>query len=229
MLDCGFSVKEAEKRLARLDVLPAEVAGILVTHEHGDHIRGVFKFARRYGAPVWLSYGTYQAARADSDGVDVRFCRDDEAFQVAGLTVLPYTVPHDAREPLQYCISSERCKLGVLTDVGHKTDRIVSALSACDALVLEWNHDSDMLANSSYPYSLKQRIAGPHGHLSNAIAEQILREVDRSRLKLVIAAHLSKQNNLPELVEKRMADVLQGELIEIEIASQLQGFGWKML
>ncbi len=229
MLDCGFSVKEAERRLARLDVLPGEVAGIIVTHEHGDHIRGVFKFARRYDTPVWLSYGTYQAARADSDGVDVRFCRDDEPFQIAGLTVHPYTVPHDAREPLQYCISSERCKLGVLTDVGHKTERILSALAACDALVLEWNHDSDMLANSSYPYSLKQRIAGPHGHLSNAVAEEILREVDRSRLKLVIAAHLSQQNNRAELVEQRMAHVLQGELIAAEIACQHQGFGWKML
>ncbi|GGC90444.1 MBL fold metallo-hydrolase [Undibacterium terreum] len=227
MLDCGFSVKEAERRLARLDMLPAEVAGIVVTHEHGDHIRGVFKFARRYGTPVWLSYGTYQAAQADSHGVDIHFCRDDEVFSIGELQVHPYTVPHDAREPLQYCISSSGCKLGVLTDVGHKTDRIVSALSGCDALVLEWNHDAEMLSNSSYPYSLKMRIGGPHGHLSNAVAAEILREVDKSKLKLVIAAHLSQQNNKPELVERLMADVLEGAMIEIGIACQHQGFGWK--
>ncbi|MES2103694.1 MAG: MBL fold metallo-hydrolase [Pseudomonadota bacterium] len=227
MLDCGFSVKEAERRLARLDVLPAEIAGIVVTHEHGDHIRGVFKFARRYGTPVWLSYGTYQAAEADSHGADIHFCRDDEPFHIAGLMLQPYTVPHDAREPLQYCLSSEGCKLGVLTDVGHKTDRILSALSACDALVLEWNHDSEMLSNSSYPFSLKRRIGGSHGHLSNAVAADILREVDKSRLKLVIAAHLSQQNNRPALVEDLMAEVLGGKLIDIEIACQYQGFGWK--
>ncbi len=229
MLDCGFSVKEAERRLARLDVAPEQIAGIAVTHEHGDHIRGVFKFARRYGTPVWLSHGTYQAAQADSHGVDIRFCRDGEAFHVGGLVLQPYTVPHDAREPLQYCISNAYYKLGVLTDVGHKTDRIVSALSACDALVLEWNHDSKMLSDSSYPPSLKRRIGGSHGHLSNAIAADILREVDKSKLKLVIAAHLSRQNNRPELVGRLIAGVLEGELIEIEIASQQYGFDWKTL
>lgn len=227
MLDCGFSVKEAEKRLARLGVLPQEIAGIAVTHEHGDHIRGVFKFARRYGTPVWLSYGTYQAAQADCHGVELHFCRDDEPFHIGSLMLQPYTVPHDAREPLQYCISSDRCKLGVLTDVGHKTDRIIAALSACDALVLEWNHDSEMLSNSSYPPSLKRRIGGLHGHLSNSVAADILRGVDKSRLKLVVAAHLSQQNNRPELVEELMAGVLEGALVDIAVACQYQGFDWK--
>jgi phosphoribosyl 1,2-cyclic phosphodiesterase len=227
MLDCGFSVKEAERRLARLDMLPAQVTGIVVTHEHGDHIRGVFKFARRYGTPVWLSYGTSQAAQLDSHGVDLHFCKDDEPFSIGSLMLQPYTVPHDAREPLQYCIVNERSKLGVLTDVGHKTDRIIAALSGCDALVLEWNHDSEMLSNSSYPLSVQRRIGGLHGHLSNSVAADILREVDKSKLKLVIAAHLSRQNNRPELVEELMANVLGGAMIDVEVACQHQGFGWK--
>src|SRR5450631_1838779 len=116
MVDCGFGIRETERRLARLDMAAADLAGILVTHEHQDHIGGVFKFARRHRIPVWLSFGTYQAVRDQCDGVTLHFCRDGDRLAIGDLELVPYTVPHDAREPVQYAASDGRAKLGVLTD-----------------------------------------------------------------------------------------------------------------
>jgi phosphoribosyl 1,2-cyclic phosphodiesterase len=225
MLDCGFVTREVEKRMARLQMSPTELAGIIVTHEHSDHIGGVFKLARRYKLPVWLSHGTLQAARSDSEGVDVRICRDGDALVIGDLEIRPYTVPHDSREPLQYVASDGVRKLGVLTDIGQTTPHVTAALSGCDALLLEFNHDSTMLANSAYPPFLKSRIAGPLGHLSNEHSAQLLASLDRSKLKRLVAAHLSKKNNTPELVREEIDKVIDKE-VEVVIAGQDQGFDW---
>lgn len=226
MLDCGFALRETERRLQRLAVDPASLSGILVTHEHSDHVGGVFKLARRYQLPVWLSYGTWQAVKDAASGVDVRFCRDHVPFTIGALEILPYTVPHDAREPLQYVARNSRLQLGVLTDVGHPTPHLVASLAACDALLLECNHDVDLLADSRYPPSLKSRIGGPFGHLSNAHAAEILAALDRSRLNKIVGAHLSQQNNTPELARSAMDSVVKAEPIEVLIACQEEGFGW---
>ncbi|MEO8837409.1 MAG: MBL fold metallo-hydrolase, partial [Herbaspirillum sp.] len=183
MLDCGFALRETERRLERAGIAPAALSGIIVTHEHQDHVNGVFKFARRYHVPVWLSFGTYSAVRRDCKDVDLRFCRDDESFTIGGLELTPYTVPHDAREPLQFVASDGSARLGVLTDAGQSTAHLLQALGGCDALVLECNHDRRMLADSSYPPSLKQRIGGAYGHLSNDTSAEILGALDQSRLK----------------------------------------------
>ena len=135
-------------------------------------------------------------------------------------------MPHDAREPLQYVASDGVRRLGVLTDVGMPTPHLVAALGLCDALLLECNHDSQMLADSSYPHSLKSRISGPYGHLSNDHASQILDAVDRSRLNKVVGAHLSQQNNTPELARQAIESVVGQEDVEILIACQEQGFDW---
>lgn len=226
MLDCGFPLKETERRLRRLGIEPADLAGIMVTHEHQDHVGGVFKFSRRHRIPVWLSFGTWQAVRKDCDGVAVEFCRDGEPVAIRDLEFLPYTVPHDAREPLQYVASNGRRKLGVLTDAGQSTPHLVRALSGCDALMLECNHDRQMLANSAYPPSLKWRIGGAYGHLSNDTTAQILGVLDKSRLNTVIGAHLSKQNNTPELARAALCSVVGEDVIEVMIACQEEGFGW---
>lgn len=224
MLDCGFAIRETERRLQRLGMAPADIAAIVVTHEHQDHVGGVFKFARRHRLPVWLSFGTFQAVRKACEGVDVHFCRDSEGLVIGDLELIPYTVPHDAREPVQYVASDGQFKLGVLTDAGQSTPHLVGALGGCDALVLECNHDRQMLANSAYPPSLRQRIGGAFGHLSNDTSAAILAAIDRTRLKTVVGAHLSHQNNTPEIARAALCSVVPAE--QVLIACQEEGFGW---
>jgi phosphoribosyl 1,2-cyclic phosphodiesterase len=129
MLDCGFGPRELSRRFNRLDMSPDQLAGIVVTHEHSDHLGGVFQVARQYKVPVWLTHGSFESAsKHEAVGVDVHICRDGEPFDVGDLEIRPYTVPHDAREPVQYTASDGRFKLGVLTDVGHATQHLISAL-----------------------------------------------------------------------------------------------------
>lgn len=226
MLDCGFAIRETERRLARLGLSAADLTAILVTHEHQDHVGGVFKFARRHGVPVWLSYGTYLAVRKDCRDVSLHFCRDGDRLAIGALEILPYTVPHDAREPIQYCLSDGHRKLGVLTDAGQATPHLVQALGGCDALMLECNHDVQMLADSDYPGSLKKRIGGAYGHLSNENSAVILAAIDKIRLKKVVGAHLSKQNNTPELALQALLSALDTTSVEVTIACQDEGFDW---
>ncbi len=227
MVDCGFGLKEAQRRLARLEVGPEQLAGILVTHEHSDHIGGVFKLARRFHIPVWLSHGTFEGAMRDEAlGVDIRICRDGEPIAIGDLEITPYTVPHDAREPLQYLASDGLRKLGVLTDVGQSTPHLLAALDGCDALLLEFNHDSEMLASSAYPAWLKARIAGPLGHLSNDHSADILAGLDKSRLRKLVAAHLSQKNNTRALARTAIDAVIGGQGIDVMVAQQDEGFGW---
>jgi phosphoribosyl 1,2-cyclic phosphodiesterase len=226
MLDCGFGLRETERRLARLGVRPSELAGIMVTHEHQDHVGGVFKFARRHRIPVWLSVGTYHALREDVSGVRVHFCRDGDRIAIGDLELFPYTVPHDAREPIQYLASDGQVKLGILTDAGQSTQHLVNALGGCNALMLECNHDRQMLADSSYPPTLKRRIGGPYGHLSNHATAGILAALNQVRLRTVVGAHLSQQNNTPDLARAALCGALINSDAEIIIACQEDGFEW---
>ena len=228
MLDCGFGLREAESRLSHLHIDPKQLSGIIVTHEHQDHVGGVFRLARRHKIPVWMTHGTLESVRDEADGVTVHICRDGEPFVIGDLEIQPYTVPHDAREPVQYTATDGIRKLGVLTDVGHSTPHLMKALSGCDALVLEFNHDTDMLSQSVYPPWLKSRIGGQLGHLSNQQSADILQALDRSRLQRVIAAHSSKKNNSPDKVRSLIEGVLAGSDVEIVIADQASGFDWML-
>lgn len=226
MLDCGFAVRETERRLQRLGMAPTDIHAIVVTHEHQDHVGGVFKFARRHKIPVWLSYGTFRAVEKHCDDVVFHFCRDGETVTIRDLEFIPYTVPHDAREPVQYVAQDGMFRFGVLTDAGHVTPHMINALSGCDALLLECNHDRQILANSDYPPSLKQRIGGAYGHLANDSTAEMLTAVDKSRLKTVIGAHLSRQNNTPELARGALCGATDPAAIRIVIACQDDGFDW---
>src|SRR5690606_20562778 len=199
---------------------PSSLHGIIVTHEHHDHIAGVFKFARRHRVPVWLSYGTWHAAKGKCEDVALNICRDGEAFAIGDLEILPYTVPHDAREPVQYLARDAYFTLGVLTDAGHATPHMLDTLTGCDALLLECNHDVDMLAPSHYPTSLKQRVGGRLGHLSNDTAAEILDAIDQSRRRKVVGAHLSQHNNTPELAEQALHKGLKNHDAEVILACQ---------
>ncbi len=234
LLDCGLGKRETARRLARLGLAPSDLAGIIVTHEHDDHVGGVFAFAAQHALPVWITHGTWRAALeagkgGEDSGVEVNLVDGRAAFQVGDIHVQPFTVPHDAREPVQYVVSDGAFRVGVLTDIGASTPHVESVLSGCDALVLECNHDLDMLGASGYPKWLQERISGPFGHLDNGQARSLLESLDRSRLRHVIGAHLSQQNNSPELARRALASALGCEESWIGIATQEEGFDWREL
>ena len=230
MLDCGFGLREIERRLARHAVEPDSLDAILVTHEHSDHVGGVYKLAARHGVPVYLSHGTRSATAGSAPaGVELRVVDVHTPFAIGEIEVLPYPVPHDAREPVQFAFGDGAVRLGVLTDAGRSTTHIVRMLSGCDALVLECNHDVDMLRGSDYPPSLKARIAGEFGHLSNAESAAILASLDRSRLRFLFAAHLSRRNNRPDIAREALAGVLGCRPDEVGVADQDDGFAWVTL
>jgi phosphoribosyl 1,2-cyclic phosphodiesterase len=228
MLDCGFGLAETEKRLARAGLLPEDLDAIVVTHEHSDHIGGVARFARKHNIPVWLTHGTAKVLNEGSISSSLlHFVDPHNGFAVGDIHVTPYLVPHDAYEPVQYVFSDGRARLGVLTDTGTITDHIKATLSGCDALVLECNHDLELLMNGPYPASLKKRVAGRFGHLDNLTAASLLSGVDCSRLKHVVAAHLSRQNNLPCLATAALAEALSCAQDWIGVAEQASGFLWR--
>ena len=228
LIDCGFGIRDTVARLARIGVAPEAVTAIIVTHEHSDHVGGVAAFAARYQTPVWLTFGTLCAVAERFAGLPKVYGFDtDDAFAIDAIEVRPFPVPHDAREPVQFVCGDGQWRLGVLTDLGVSTVHVEASLSGCDALVLECNHDSGMLANGHYPYALKQRIAGRFGHLDNDAAGVLLSRLDNSKLKHVFAAHLSQHNNLPDLARAALATALGCSLDWIGIAEQQDGFGWR--
>ncbi len=231
LLDCGFGLADTARRLQRLSLFPESIDGIVVTHEHDDHVGGVPRFARKHDIPVYLTHGTLMAAGvARFEGVVVNVIDSHCTLPVGDIQLQPFPVPHDAREPAQFVFSDGEKSLGVLTDTGISTSHIESMLSATDALVLECNHDRDMLMNSAYPHTLKQRIAGRLGHLDNSAASGLLRALrmhNKGRLQHVIAAHLSKQNNTPALARQALAEALDCAEDWIGVATQDEGFAWR--
>ena len=230
LIDCGLTLTETERRLERLGVAAAGISGILVTHEHGDHASGVFDFAAAHRVTVYLTHGTLAAMRQEGkviDGVRTVIVDGRQSLALDDVQVHPFTVPHDSREPVQYVLSDGASKLGVVTDVGTTTAHLQQVLSGLDALVLECNYDRDMLWSGAYPKWLKERIGGPFGHLDNLDSERLLAGLDRSRLKHVIGAHLSRQNNRPQLARAALARAMGCEESWIGLATQDDGFGWR--
>jgi phosphoribosyl 1,2-cyclic phosphodiesterase len=230
MLDCGFSTTECMRRLARLGLEPAALDAILVTHEHDDHVSGVARLARRFGIPVYLSYGTYAASATERSGFpEIVIIDSHTPLAIGDIEVSPYPVPHDAREPTQFVFGDGERRLGVLTDAGASTPHIEAMLSGLDALVLECNHDLELLKGGAYPERLKERISGRYGHLDNDQAAQLLASIDRRSLQHVVAAHLSQKNNRPDLACAALAGVLNCTPDWVAVASQADGFDWRML
>ena len=227
MMDCGFSLADTKARLERLGLVASQLTAIVVTHEHEDHLGGVARFAKRFAIPVHLTRGTAQWLPEDFPLSLVRIIDSHTVFAIGDLQVEPFPVPHDAREPVQYVFGDGASRVGVVTDLGCTTAHVEEKLSGCDALVLECNHDLDMLMGGAYPVSLKHRVSGRFGHLSNHDAGAILTNLDCSRLKHIVAAHLSKQNNTPALAVAALARALGCEDTWIGIAQQETGFDWR--
>jgi len=225
LVDCGFSCTEVEKRLARLGLQPSDLDAILVTHEHSDHISGVARLSRRYQLPVWMTAGTEAAHKG---GAVAQWCciNSHQAFCIGHFQVQPFPVPHDAREPCQFVFSDTRRRLGLLTDVGSLTPHLLHALDGLDALILECNHDPEMLANGSYPAHLKRRVGGPYGHLSNQQAAEIVGKINTERLQHLVAAHISEKNNQPRLALGHLAAVIGACGPDLLAADQPAGMPW---
>ncbi len=230
LLDCGLNLRDTERRLARLGLQPADIDAILVTHEHGDHAHGVFDFAAAHDITVYLTHGTMAALKAEGrvvEGVRMVMVNGRQSEALEGMLIFPFTVPHDAREPVQFVLSDGDRRLGVLTDIGAPTAHVAQVLSGLDALVLETNYDRELLWNGAYPRWLKQRIAGPFGHLDNEDSARLLGALDCSKLKHLIGAHLSESNNRPDLVRAVLARALGCAETWIGLASQDEGFSWR--
>jgi phosphoribosyl 1,2-cyclic phosphodiesterase len=226
LIDCGFPAREIENRLSRLSVDPQTLDGILVTHEHGDHIRGVGAMARRYALPVWMTAGTYRSASYGTLPTLNRIDCHAGWITIGDLEVLPFPVPHDAREPCQFLFQTGGRRLGLLTDTGHVTPHIKERLQDCDALILEFNHDREMLLKGPYPPSLQARVGGPQGHLSNTQAVGLLAELSDERLQCLLASHLSEKNNTRNQVELAVGDVVPKLAALLFFAAQEQESRW---
>lgn len=224
LVDCGFTVKETEIRLALAGIDPHDIDAILVTHEHGDHIRGVGALSRKYQIPTMMTHGT-----AQHDGLgrlpQLHIINCQREFVVGDIAITPVIVPHDAREPCQFVFQCAKRRLGLLTDLGTVTPHVVDSYRHCDALMLECNHDSNMLAMGPYPVSLKRRVGGQWGHLNNRQSAGLLEQIETARLQHLVISHISETNNTAELaLAAVLSRVSSGQ--PVLLATQNTGFDW---
>jgi phosphoribosyl 1,2-cyclic phosphodiesterase len=226
LIDCGLGIRELHKRLGAAGMLAEQVDAIFITHEHADHIGCARSLAVRERIPIYMSHGTWVAiGEPDFDGL-LRIVADGQDITVGALHVRPFTVPHDAREPLQLTCTDGAVRLGVLTDLGRASDHVLQQLAGCATLLLECNHDPVMLETGSYPWPLKRRISGGWGHLANEAAAAIASTLRATGLKQVVAAHLSEQNNRPELARAALAPAMGCEPQDIRVADGPRGCDW---
>ncbi len=212
LVDAGFSARDLAHRMESLDVSPGSLAGIVITHDHADHTRGMGVFARRHGTPLYLTRGTREACAKLLTGAEVlREYRAGVPFRVGAVEVEPFITVHDAREPVGIALVDDATgsRLGVATGLGRPTAGIRHALARCEILVLEANHDAVLLQEAPYPWNVKARIRSSHGHLSNRAAAQFARELFHDGLLAVVLAHLSGESNRPELAQRVVGSALR--------------------
>lgn len=231
LLDCGFSTKELDKRLAVVGLLATQLDAVLITHEHHDHAAGAYRVAKRWRLPLYSTFGTLTAAYASAAPEwaghhALHYVTPGSEFIIGDIQVYPIAVPHDAREPVQYRFCAAGRKLAVLTDAGSPTPTLKQALDGLHALVLECNHDVDLLKQSAYRPSLKQRILSDWGHLSNAQAAQLLASLDNRHLNALWCAHLSQSNNTPALAQAALASAVGWPCERVHVLGQAQPGQW---
>ena len=226
LIDAGLSGKELQRRMADKGLDPASLDAILVSHEHTDHIRGVGIMSRRFGLPVHISESTFQVSRTVLGKLkDVRPFDCGRSFSVGDFAIHPFSISHDAADPAGFTLRCNGTKVGVATDLGIATGVVENHLAACDALILEANHDPQMLIDGPYPWHLKQRIRSRSGHLSNEDAALLLETLIHERLAHVILAHLSEENNSPGKARQTVETVVDGHCTALHVASQTAGTG----
>ncbi|MBF8438106.1 MBL fold metallo-hydrolase [Halanaerobiaceae bacterium Z-7014] len=204
LIDAGLSGKELERRMKSVKLNPEDISAILVTHEHGDHIKGAGVLSRRYNIPIYASAGTWKAARKKLGKIGKGYERTiEESWQLGDFEITSFPIPHDAAEPVGFVVSDGDVNFGLATDIGYIADELYDHLKDLDCILLEANHDIDLLREGSYPGMLKRRIRGNEGHLSNDETAELLPELlktnEKSSCPVVLLSHLSAENNRPEL------------------------------
>lgn len=225
LIDCGLGVRQLAQRLAQAGLDVEDIDALFITHEHGDHVGCALTLSARHRIPLWTSQGTWQAAAGARHEACINVTADGQSVTIGALQISPFTVPHDAREPLQLRCTDGARTLGILTDLGHVTPHALACLAGCHALLLESNHDPEMLAQSSYPDFLKRRVGGALGHLSNAQASAALSALRHAQLSTVVAAHLSERNNRIPLVQDGFAQALGCAAADVQVSTRA-GLGW---
>lgn len=213
LIDAGVSSKKIETALNNLEIDPNSLDGILITHEHTDHVQGLGTFAKKFKLPVFVNQKTLDAMPKQKEKLpekDIHFFKIEEKFEIGDLRVKPFSIPHDAANPCGFNFFKDNKKVSIATDIGHMTNGIIKNLEDSIFILLESNYDPEVLKCSRYPYPLKNRIAGPTGHLSNEMAGKTISHLLNSGLKQALLGHLSKESNFPELAYKTVMDELMG-------------------
>ena len=211
LIDAGVSSKKIECALNSLEIAPESIDGILITHEHSDHVQGLGTFAKKFNLPVFVNQKTLDAMPKQKEKIsekNINIFKIEEKFEIGDLKIKPFSIPHDAANPCGFNIFKDNKKISIATDIGHMTRGILKNLEDSIFIMLESNYDPDVLMYSKYPYPLKSRIAGPNGHLSNELAGKTISHLLNSGLQQAILGHLSKQSNFPELAYKTVVDEL---------------------
>lgn len=221
LFDCGLGPRVLASCLRQVNVEATTVKGLILSHEHSDHVKGLWKFRERFSVPIWGTEGTWRALGGIFD--EGAICASGRPLQTSGFTVQPVATVHDAAEPTAFLVEENGVRLGILTDTGKVTELLFERLAGCHILLLESNHDLDMLRYGPYPAALKQRIASSYGHLSNEQAREALERLVHPDLQYVVAMHLSQENNAPGLVQKELMQVLAGSSVQLAVASARGG------
>ena len=210
LIDAGVSSKKIELALANLNFDPNKISGILVTHEHSDHVQGLGTFSKKYNLPVYVNQKTLDAMPKQKEKIEknVNLIKIEEKFEINDLQIKPFSIPHDAANPCGFNICKDNKKISIATDIGHMTNGIIKNLEDSKFILIEANYDPEVLMYSKYPYPLKNRIAGPTGHLSNQSAGKTISYLLKSGLKQAMLGHLSKESNFPELAYKTVVEEL---------------------
>ena len=222
LFDCGLSCKQVELRLESIGVSPFSIDAVFLSHEHDDHIRSIHTFSKRYKVPVITSEKTFKAGRLEDKGVrDFEFVESGKVYSgFKGVDIFFMPLSHDAADPVGFVVYSNGAKFGLITDLGYATELVAHELKGCNALVVESNHDPELLKLSTYPWELKQRIASRKGHLSNSDCAKLVERIVSDKTGYIVLAHLSEENNNPDIALMNVLRVVKGMGISVDVAKQ---------
>ena len=225
LVDCGFTMKETVARMYSLGVSPGEITAILLSHEHGDHVKGVGPLSRKFGLPVWCTHGTYHRAR-DNRFSSIRLFHAHDGFDIGDISVDPFPTPHDAAESCQFVFEASSTRFANVTDLGVCTAHVKDKLKGIHGLVVECNYDSQMLADGPYPPALQARIRSNFGHLGNDQAATLLKSLDHPQLQCILLGHLSEQNNSDDIALKTICTHLGSRPERVSVLAQHCASRW---